>query len=57
MQQANKNQKTIIILLIDRLFEYYQVAILSRTKDIFGSWIILSNICNELYLLDIRCYV
>ena len=57
MQQANKNQKTIIILLIDRLFEYYQVAILSRNKDIFGSWIILSNICNELYLLDIRCYV
>ena len=57
MQQANKNQETIIILLIDRLFEYYQVAILSRNKDIFGSWIIPSNICNKLYLLNIICYV
>ena len=57
MQQANKNQKTIIIVLIDRLFEYYQVAILSRNKDIFGSWIIPSNIFNKLYLLNILCYV
>ena len=36
MQQANRNRKTIIILLIDRRFEYYQVAILSRNKDILG---------------------
>ena len=57
MQQANKNQKTIIILLIDRLFEYYQVAILSRNKDIFWGWIISSNIFNKLYLLNIISYV
>ena len=57
MQQANRNRKTIIILLIDRRFEYYQVAILSRNKDIFGSLIIPSNICNKLYLLNILCYV
>lgn len=57
MQQANKNQKTIIILLIDRLFEYYQVAILSRNKDIFWGWIISSNIFDKLYLLNIISYV
>ena len=57
MQQANKNQKTIIILLIDRLFEYYQVAILSRNKDIFLGWIISSNIFNKLYLLNLISYV